>query len=100
MNTQDNQGRRGSDMLARLKARKAEIGRLREERGPSDPVLVVAGVKVNLILLVGGSFAISGFIGNATPTNLHRVATAQASYLALKPLADATLLHSAACAEY
>jgi hypothetical protein len=73
-------------MLERLKARKAEIARLREERGATDPILIIAGIAITLILLVGGSFAISGFIANANDLNakgdLDRVATAQAAYLA------------------
>ncbi len=73
-------------MLEKLKARKAELARLREERGATDPILIIAGIAITLILLVGGSFAISGFIGNAHNLNakgdLDRVATAQAAYLA------------------
>jgi hypothetical protein len=73
-------------MLARLKAKKAEITRLREERGATDPILIIAGIAITLILLVGGSFAISGFIANANNLNakgdLDRVATAQAAFLA------------------
>ncbi len=72
--------------LARLKARKDEIARLREERGATDPILIIAGIAITLILLVGGSFAISGFIANANNLNakgdLDRIATAQAAYLA------------------
>jgi hypothetical protein len=73
-------------MLERLKARKAEITRLREERGATDPILIIAGIAITLILLVGGSFAISGFIANANDLNakgdLDRIATAQAAFLA------------------
>jgi hypothetical protein len=73
-------------MLDALKAKKAEIARLREERGATDPILIIAGIAITLILLVGGSFAISGFIANANDLNakgdLDRVATAQAAYLA------------------
>jgi hypothetical protein len=73
-------------MLEHLKARKAEIARLRKERGATDPILIIAGIAITLILLVGGSFAISGFIGNAHNLNakadLDRVATAQAAYMA------------------
>ena len=75
-------------MLTKLKARKAEIARLREERGATDPILIIAGIAITLILLVGGSFAISGFIANANNLNakgdLDRIATAQAAYLAAK----------------
>jgi hypothetical protein len=73
-------------MIDKLKARKAELARLREERGATDPILIIAGIAITLILLVGGSFAISGFIGNANNLNargdLDRIATAQAAYLA------------------
>ncbi len=73
-------------MMERLKARKAEIARLREERGATDPILIIAGIAITLILLVGGSFAISGFIANANNLNaqgdLERIATAQSAYLA------------------
>jgi hypothetical protein len=73
-------------MLDKLKAKKAEIARLREERGATDPILIIAGIAITLILLVGGSFAISGFIANANNLNakgdLDRVATAQAAFLA------------------
>jgi hypothetical protein len=72
-------------MMERLKARKAEIARLREERGATDPILIIAGIAITLILLVGGSFAISGFISNAHNLNakgdLDRIATAQAAYM-------------------
>lgn len=72
--------------MERLKARQAEITRLREERGATDPILIIAGIAITLILLVGGSFAISGFIGNAHNLNaqgdLERIATAQSAYLA------------------
>ncbi len=73
-------------MMSKLKARKVEITRLREERGATDPILIIAGIAITLILLVGGSFAISGFIANANNLNakgdLDRIATAQAAYLA------------------
>jgi hypothetical protein len=73
-------------MLDKLKAKKAEIARLREERGATDPILIIAGIAITLILLVGGSFAISGFIANANNLNakgdLDRIATAQAAFLA------------------
>ena len=68
--------------LARLRR---DLHRLREERGATDPILIIAGIAITLILLVGGSFAISGFIANANNLNakgdLDRIATAQAAYL-------------------
>jgi hypothetical protein len=58
----------------------------RDERGATDPILIIAGIAITLILLVGGSFAVSGFIANANDTNaksdLDRIATAQAAFLA------------------
>lgn len=73
------------NMLTKLKVRRAEIARLREKRGATDPILVIAGVQVKLILLVGGSFAISGFIspaGNRPEGDLDRIAIKQASFRA------------------
>jgi hypothetical protein len=68
--------------LARLRA---DLNRLREERGATDPILIIAGIAITLILLVGGSFAVSGFIANANNLNakgdLDRIATAQAAYM-------------------
>ncbi len=56
---------------------------LTEERAATDPILIIAGIAITLILLVGGTFAVSGFIGNANDMNakgdLDRVATAQAA---------------------
>lgn len=73
-------------MLDKLKAKKAEIAALRDERGATDPILIIAGIAITLILLVGGSFAIAGFMNNARDLNakgdLDRVATAQAAYMA------------------
>ena len=75
-------------MMAKLKARKSELASLREERGATDPILIIAGIAITLILLVGGSFAISGFIANANNLNskgdLDRIATAQAAYMVQK----------------
>lgn len=73
-------------MLDKLKAKKAEIAALRDERGATDPILIIAGIAITLILLVGGSFAIAGFMNNARDLNakgdLDRIATAQAAYMA------------------
>lgn len=52
-------------MLKKVKARKAEITRLREERGATEPILVIAGFQIHLILLSGGAYAISGFTNPA-----------------------------------
>jgi hypothetical protein len=62
--------------------------RLMGERGATDPILIIAGIAITLILIVGGSFAVSGFIGNAHDVNakgdLDRIATAEAAHLATK----------------
>lgn len=61
------------------RARSVELRKLREERGSTDPMLIIAGIAVTLILLVGGTFAVSGFMANARDLNvqadLDRVAT-------------------------
>lgn len=61
------------------RARSVELRKLREERGATDPILIIAGIAVTLILLVGGTFAVSGFMANARDLNvqadLDRVAT-------------------------
>lgn len=61
------------------RARAVELRKLREERGATDPILIIAGIAVTLILLVGGTFAVSGFMANARDLNvqsdLDRVAT-------------------------
>ena len=73
-------------LLSKLQARKAEIAALREDRGATDPILIIAGIAITLILLVGGSFAIAGFMDNARNLNakgdLQRIATAQAAFMA------------------
>lgn len=57
------------------------MGRFKDDRAATDPVLIIAGIAITLILLVGGTFAVSGFINNAKDLNakadLDRVATAQ-----------------------
>lgn len=62
--------------------------RFRRERGATDPVLVVAGIAITLILLVGGTFAVSGLIRSAQDTNakqdLDRVVSAQAAVMTAK----------------
>lgn len=61
---------------------------LRRDRGATDPVLVVAGIAITLILLVGGTFAVSGLIRSAQDTNakqdLDRVVSAQAAVMTAK----------------
>lgn len=58
----------------------------RRDRGATDPILVIAGIAITLILLVGGSFAISGMITNGKNLNaksdLDKVTVAEASYYA------------------
>jgi hypothetical protein len=71
------------------------------ERGATDPILIIAGIAITLILIVGGTFAVSGFIGNAQNTNaksdLDRVATAEAAALGSQdsflPLAVGPAIH-------
>lgn len=57
---------------------------LRRDRGATDPLLIIAGIAISLILLVGGSFAVSAFITNtqdrSARDDLARVATAQVAY--------------------
>lgn len=59
---------------------------LRRDDGSTDPILLIAGIAITLILLVGGSFGIAGFMKNAQDTNakmdLDRVNTAQAAVMA------------------
>lgn len=56
------------------------------ERGATDPILVIAAIAVSLVLLVGGSFAVSGIITNGHNLNaksdLDKVAVAEASQYA------------------
>ena len=62
------------------------MGRFKTDRGATDPVLIIAGIAITLILLVGGSFAVAGFMNNARDLNakgdLDRVATAQTAAMA------------------
>lgn len=59
---------------------------LRRDDGSTDPILLIAGIAITLILLIGGSFGISGIITNSQDTNakmdLDRVNTAQAAIMA------------------
>ena len=61
-------------------------GILSRDSGATDPILIIAGIAITLILLVGGTFAVSGFINNAKDLNakadLDRVATAQTAAMA------------------
>lgn len=72
-------------MLSRFKrANRAAL----MERGATDPTLIVAGIAITLVLILGGTFAVSGFIGNAQNLNaksdLDRVAVAQAAAMTHK----------------
>ncbi|WIB65628.1 hypothetical protein [Curtobacterium sp. MCBD17_040] len=55
----------------------------RTDRAATDPILVIAAIAVSLVLLVGGSFAVAGLIGNGKDLNaksdLDRVAAAETS---------------------
>jgi hypothetical protein len=59
--------------------------RAADDRGAADPILVIVGIAVSLIMLVGGTFAIGGFIAyadnQAARGDLDRVATAQGHYI-------------------
>lgn len=61
-------------------------GILSRDSGATDPILIIAGIAITLILLVGGTFAVAGFMNNARDTNakadLDRVATAQTAAMA------------------
>lgn len=65
---------------AHWRARLTELRDLRSEKGATDPVLIIAGIAITLILLVGGTFAVSGFINNAKNLNaksdMDRISTA------------------------
>ena len=57
-------------MLTKIKAKAdCKLAELREERGATDPILVIAAIAVSLVLLVGGSFAVSGIITNGQNLN-------------------------------
>jgi hypothetical protein len=64
----------------------ARIGRLRNERGATDPILAIATMAVTLVLLVGGSFAITGMITNGQNLNaksdLDKITVSQAAAFA------------------
>jgi hypothetical protein len=59
---------------------------LRSERGATDPILVIAAIAVSLVLLVGGSFAVSGIIANGHNLNakadLDKLAVSETAYYA------------------
>lgn len=59
---------------------------IKDDRGATDPVVIIAGIAITLILLVGGRFAVAGFMNNARDLNakgdLDRVATAQTAAMA------------------
>ena len=61
-------------------------GILSRDSGATDPILIIAGIAITLILLVGGTFAVAGFMNNARDLNakadLDRVATAQSAAMA------------------
>jgi len=74
-------------ILDRLKTAKAEVAALREERGATDPILIIAGTAITLILLVGGSFAIAGFEARESRNedDSERVGEAQRAFLGVSP---------------
>ena len=60
--------------------------RIRNEAAATDPILIIAGIAVSLILLVGGSFAVQGIITNGKDLNakgdLDKVSVAEVAYYA------------------
>lgn len=66
----------GAHWRVRISERRA----LSAERGATDPILIIAGIAITLILLVGGTFAVGGFMANAqnlnTKSDMDRVRTA------------------------
>jgi hypothetical protein len=62
------------------------LAAIREERGATDPILVLATIAVSLILLVGGTFAVTGIITNGKDLNakgdLDKVSIAETAYYA------------------
>ncbi len=62
--------------------------RFRRERGATEPVLIIAGIALTLILLVGGTFAVTGLVRSAQDINakqdLDRVVSAQAAVMTAK----------------
>lgn len=65
---------------------KRPITKAREDRGATDPILVIASIAVTLVLLVGGSFAVSGIIANGHNLNarsdLDKLAVAETAFYA------------------
>lgn len=62
--------------------------RARRDNGATDPTLIIAGIAITLVLILGGTFAVSGFIANAQNLNaksdLDRVAVSQAAAMTQK----------------
>ena len=74
-------------MLKVFRKRPTEcVADLRADRGATDPILVIAAIAVSLVLLVGGSFAVSGIITNGHNLNaksdLDKVAVAETAMYA------------------
>ena len=65
----------------RLREKARTVFRHDNERGATDPILVIAAIAVSLVLLVGGSFAVAGMIANGKNLNakgdLDKIATAE-----------------------
>lgn len=70
-------------ILAHLHARRNE---LRSEHGATDPLLIIAGITITLVLLIGGTFLISEVTSNAKDMNaasdLDKIAVAEAGVYA------------------
>jgi hypothetical protein len=59
---------------------------IRSDRGATDPILVIAAIAVSLVLLIGGSFAVSGIVTSGhnlnAKTDLDRASVAESAYYA------------------
>lgn len=81
-----------SDFGAHWRARLTELRDFRSEKGATDPILIIAGIAITLILLVGGTFAVAGFMNNARNLNakgdIDRLAVAMEARRATDQLDD------------
>lgn len=63
-----------------------KLAKLREERGATDPILVIASIAITLALLLGGTFMITQVISNAKNLNaksdLDKISVVEASLYA------------------
>jgi hypothetical protein len=63
-----------------------KLNSIRSDRGATDPILVIAAIAVSLVLLVGGSFAVSGIVTSGhnlnAKTDLDKISVAESAYYA------------------